>query len=119
MADLPPLDPRKPMDGLTRRTFLRASGVAGATAVLAGAAGVTLEHVLARGQSDPLPGSSPILVLVTMYGGNDGLNTVVPYADPAYHDARPELAFGIGAAFAALGAELLATVPPCERPQAA
>ena len=81
------------MDGLTRRTFLRASGVAGATAVLAGAAGVTLEHVLARGQSDPLPGNSPILVLVTMYGGNDGLNTVVPYADPAYHDARPELAY--------------------------
>ncbi|HEU4332570.1 MAG TPA: DUF1501 domain-containing protein [Lapillicoccus sp.] len=93
MANLPPLDPTKPMDGLTRRTFLRASGVAGATALLAGAAGVTLDHVLARGQSDPLPGDSPILVLVTMYGGNDGLNTVVPYADPAYYDARPELAY--------------------------
>jgi len=93
MANLPPLDPKKPMDGLTRRTLLRASGVAGATALLAGAAGVTLEHVLARGQSDPLPANSSILVLVTMYGGNDGLNTVVPYADPAYHDARPELAY--------------------------
>ena len=93
MPNLPPLDPRKPMDGLTRRTFLRASGVAGATALLAGAAGVTLERVLARGQSDPLPQSSPILVLVTMYGGNDGLNTVVPYADPAYHKARPDLAY--------------------------
>jgi uncharacterized protein (DUF1501 family) len=93
MATLPPLDPRKPMDGLTRRTFLRASGVAGATALLAGAAGVTLDHVLARGQTDPLPGDSPILVLLTMYGGNDGLNTVVPYADPAYHDARPDLAY--------------------------
>ena len=54
---------------------------------------MTLEHVLARGQSDPLPANSRILVLVTMYGGNDGLNTVVPYADPAYHDARPELAY--------------------------
>jgi uncharacterized protein (DUF1501 family) len=93
MANLPPLDPTKPMDGLTRRTFLRASGVAGATALLAGAAGVTLDHVLARGQSDPLRAASPILVLVTMYGGNDGLNTIVPYADPAYHDARPELAY--------------------------
>ena len=31
--------------------------------------------------------------LVTLYGGNDGLATVIPYADPAYHDARPELAY--------------------------
>ena len=30
---------------------------------------------------------------VTLYGGNDGLNTVIPYADPAYQDARPELAY--------------------------
>ena len=44
------------MDGLTRRTFLRASGVAGATAVLAGAAGVTLEHVLDRGRVRPTAG---------------------------------------------------------------
>jgi uncharacterized protein (DUF1501 family) len=93
MVNLPPLDPKKPMDGLTRRTFLRASGVAGAAALLAGAAGVTLEHVLARGETNPLPTNTPILVLVTMYGGNDGLNTVVPYADPAYHAARPELAY--------------------------
>jgi uncharacterized protein (DUF1501 family) len=93
MANLPPVDRTKPMDGLTRRTFLRASGVAGATALLAGSAGVTLEHVLARGRSDPLPANSPILVLLTLYGGNDGLNTIVPYADPSYHDARPELAY--------------------------
>ena len=39
MATIPPLDPRKPMDGLTRRTLLRASGVAGATALLAGPPG--------------------------------------------------------------------------------
>ena len=54
------------MDGLTRRTLLRASGEAGATALLAGAAGVTLEHVMARGQSDPLPANNRVLVLVTM-----------------------------------------------------
>src|SRR5437773_920641 len=33
-----------------------------------------------------------ILVVVQLAGGNDGLNTVVPYADDAYHRARPRLA---------------------------
>ncbi len=32
------------------------------------------------------------LVLVELKGGNDGLNTVVPYADPTYYQARPHLA---------------------------
>ncbi|GAB2960761.1 DUF1501 domain-containing protein [Saccharothrix stipae] len=34
-----------------------------------------------------------VLVVVTLYGGNDGLNTVVPAADRAYQDARPDLAY--------------------------
>lgn len=33
-----------------------------------------------------------ILVLVELKGGNDGLNTVVPYAHPAYAQLRPTLA---------------------------
>ncbi|GAC1480831.1 MAG: DUF1501 domain-containing protein [Candidatus Dormibacteria bacterium] len=40
------------------------------------------------------PSSKPsdrILVLVQLAGGNDGLNTVIPYQDGAYHDARPTL----------------------------
>src|SRR5437773_323536 len=32
-----------------------------------------------------------ILVVVELSGGNDGLNTVVPYGDPAYYHARPKL----------------------------
>ena len=32
------------------------------------------------------------LVVVQLSGGNDGLNTVVPYADPAYYALRPTLA---------------------------
>ncbi len=33
-----------------------------------------------------------ILVVVQMSGGNDGLNTIVPYADDDYRSARPKLA---------------------------
>ncbi len=32
-----------------------------------------------------------ILVVVQLSGGNDGLNTVIPYADDAYHRARPAI----------------------------
>jgi len=33
-----------------------------------------------------------LLILVELKGGNDGLNTVVPFADPAYARLRPRLA---------------------------
>ena len=32
-----------------------------------------------------------ILVVLQLSGGNDGLNTVIPYADDRYHRARPNL----------------------------
>jgi uncharacterized protein (DUF1501 family) len=83
------------MDALTRRKFLLASGVTGAGAIAAGATGVGLAALLrtARGPSAPEADRSRKLVIVTLYGGNDGLNTVIPYADPAYYSARPELAY--------------------------
>jgi uncharacterized protein (DUF1501 family) len=37
------------------------------------------------------PGKDKILVVLEMNGGNDGLNTVIPYADDRYHEARPTL----------------------------
>src|SRR5438270_4564328 len=36
--------------------------------------------------------SDRVLIVVQMAGGNDGLNTVVPYADPLYNKLRPTLA---------------------------
>src|SRR5207302_4660952 len=35
-----------------------------------------------------------ILVIVQMAGGNDGLNTVIPFGDDHYYRARPALAHG-------------------------
>jgi uncharacterized protein (DUF1501 family) len=34
---------------------------------------------------------SPVLVVVQLSGGNDGINTVIPYGQGAYYDARPTL----------------------------
>lgn len=45
-----------------------------------------------------VPGSAAgrSLVVVNFQGGNDGLNTLVPFGDPAYYDARPSLNIGQG-----------------------
>jgi uncharacterized protein (DUF1501 family) len=35
------------------------------------------------------PATQPTLVVVELAGGNDALNTVIPYNDPLYYDQRP------------------------------
>ncbi|HEV2342972.1 MAG TPA: DUF1501 domain-containing protein [Actinocrinis sp.] len=81
------------MDTLTRRKFLLASGVTGAAALVGGAGAITWNELHSAAAKDPLPQGAGILVLLTLYGGNDGLNTVVPAADPVYRSARPDLAY--------------------------
>ncbi|MGE5616426.1 MAG: DUF1501 domain-containing protein [Bacillota bacterium] len=36
--------------------------------------------------------SPPLLILVFLYGGNDGYNTFVPYTDTTYYSVRPNIA---------------------------
>ncbi|MDG4829858.1 DUF1501 domain-containing protein [Solwaraspora sp. WMMD1047] len=83
------------MDLYTRRRFLLASGVAAGGALAAGAGAIGLAELLRSASGEPPAGDRPVdtVVLVTLYGGNDGLNTLIPYADDAYHSARPELAY--------------------------
>lgn len=80
------------MPEINRRTFLIASAGAGALG-LAGAAAVTLPQLMDAGRERPMAADTGILVIVTLYGGNDGLSTVIPYADNAYYDARADLSY--------------------------
>jgi uncharacterized protein (DUF1501 family) len=72
----------------SRRQFLQYSGAAGAATL---AASLSMDDVAQAATVAPMPVGTPILVIVTLYGGNDGLNTVVPYMDPTYISQRPGL----------------------------
>ncbi len=81
------------MQDVTRRRFLIFSGVTAAGALAAGATQVPWSSLFDAAAANPLSPGQGVLVVVTLYGGNDGLNTVVPAADPAYQKARPDLAY--------------------------
>ncbi len=67
---------------MNRRDFLSAIGAASVSSLVPRSA---------FAQRSPA-GYSNLLVLVELKGGNDGLNTVVPYADAEYYALRPRLA---------------------------
>ena len=76
------------MTQISRRNFLIGAGAV----ATAGAITVSFDDLLElNDRSDGNDG--PILVLVTMYGGNDGLNTVIPYSNNAYFNARPGMSY--------------------------
>ena len=73
-----------------RREFLKQFGAAGVISLAA-----TPSRFLARAAEvaeTTTNASQRALVLIQLAGGNDGLNTLIPYADHAYYKARP----GIG-----------------------
>ena len=78
---------------LTRRRFLAFSGVTAAGALAFGATQVRWSDLLAAAAQTPLDPTAGVLVMVTLYGGNDGLNTVIPAGEPAYASARADLAY--------------------------
>jgi len=69
--------------------------------LLGGCAGLTLaantNSLFARALAGPALPNGPagiddrVLVVINLQGGNDGLNTVVPYASPAYYRYRPTI----------------------------
>src|SRR5215469_10620675 len=81
---------------LTRRAMIR-------DGLLAVSAGMIMPTVFSRavraaanaaqeGATWAQAAQARTLIVVQMAGGNDGLNTIVPYADGTYYSARPTLA---------------------------
>lgn len=83
------------MNRLDRRQFTRLVGLSAVTATVPTflhRTGIALAGDEAKGIS-PIKGlkDDRVLVIVQLAGGNDGLNTVVPYADERYYKARPKI----------------------------
>jgi uncharacterized protein (DUF1501 family) len=80
---------------LKRRDFLKAGLVfgAGASGLAAGYAAVpdAFARAVYAAKKEGMTNDN-ILVMIQLAGGNDGLRTLVPLADPTLHDLRPKLA---------------------------
>src|SRR2546428_3480552 len=79
---------------LSRRDFLRSglvfgAGAAGLAAGYAAVPDVFARAVYAAKQEKVV--NDKVLVMIQLAGGNDGLQTVMPLADAAYRDLRPQL----------------------------
>lgn len=59
--------------------------------VLGEAGGISASPVWSKVAEKQAGAHDRILVIVELSGGNDGLNTVIPYGDDAYYKARPHL----------------------------
>ncbi len=70
---------------LSRRDFLKRSSLIATAPLVPG--------FIERTALAAPAGKDSILVVIEMTGGNDGLNTVIPFRDDAYRSMRPTLAF--------------------------
>ena len=74
----------------TRRQFIQHLSTAGIVSL----GTVPPEFLLRATRAADSASDGRILVVVQLAGGNDGLNTVIPFADPEYAKARPGIGIG-------------------------
>src|SRR4051794_22278083 len=80
--------------GWSRRTFLQALGAG----IFGGASIGTIADEFFGGSipaawaGTPIGANDGILIIVTLYGGMDGLNAFVPYGDGNYYSVRSNIA---------------------------
>ena len=76
---------------LNRRSFLKTTAAGGLVAWGLNVPGFVSRTALAAPTADKPGAKDTVLVVVELTGGNDGLNTVIPYKDPEYAKLRPTL----------------------------
>lgn len=72
---------------MNRRHLLTRLAALGGTSVIAGAVPSIFQQALAADRA----ANDRILVVFELSGGNDGLNTIVPYGDDSYYKLRPRI----------------------------
>ena len=76
---------------LTRRDFLKRSVVVVSAGLALPAVFTKAVYAASNSGAQDAASRKRVLVVVQMAGGNDGLNTVVPYGNGRYYDARPNI----------------------------
>ena len=79
-------------DAISRRNFIKGSGMIAVGLVTPAWLSTLARADLLRQSKGAKVDPDTILVVCQLSGGNDGLNTVIPYSDALYHSYRPSLA---------------------------
>ncbi len=76
------------MSQISRKNFLKLSALASGSALIP-----EFLHGLGNSLLPPLKETGKSLVIIQLSGGNDGLNTFIPYQNDMYYQLRPSLSY--------------------------